>query len=274
MLLLAGCDASDAPDLTWDAPDAQEAFTEKGAPYLADLQGRSLRTRYGPTRPLGGGVTRAFATVDAQGTPQGLGVILSEKALQNLPQHGSHDEHMLPLQMPVQATGLFADHVSLDWNPHGHEPETLFGAPHFDVHFYTVAQAERATWTPADPQFEIKLERAPEAKYLPAGYVQFPGGVPMMGAHWGDSADPTYAPGGPAFTEVLLWGSYDGKVAFIEPMITTALLQTRPEFAEPIAQPEAVQKTGYYPTRYTIRHDAKRKAYVIALHDLALRSAS
>lgn len=275
-LVLTGCDASDTSrTLRWDDTGTQSAFTENGAPYLSNsAEVRALRTHYGPARPVGNGVTRTFVTFNAQGTPDAVGIMLSEKALEGLPTHGSHDEHMLSLQLPAQAANLFADHVSLDWNPHGHEPETLFGAPHFDVHFYTVSQQERTTWTPADPQFDAKLVLAPAAKYMPAGYIQFPGGVPMMGAHWGDSADPTYAPGGPAFTEVLLWGSYDGRMVFIEPMITNAFFLSRAELSETIAQPEAVQQTGYYPETYTVRYDEQRNAYVVALRDLTLRTES
>lgn len=272
---LTGCDAASDADraLRWDDAATQSAFTEDGAPYAA-ASARPLRTHYGPAHPLGDGVTRAFVTFDAEGEPTGLGVMLSEKALGGLPVHGSHDEHMLALRLPVQAENLFADHVSVDWNPRGHEPEGLFTVPHFDVHFYTVTEAERATWTPADPQFDAKLALAPAVQYMPAGFMQLPSGVPMMGAHWIDLSDPTYAPGGPAFTEVLLWGSYDGQVAFIEPMITTAFLESRPDFMETVAQPDAVQTTGYYPATYTIRHDAQRNAYVIALQGLTLRMAS
>lgn len=276
-VLLVGCDSSsptDAPDLTWDDPASASAFAENGAPFLSGASTQSLRTQYGPTRPLGNGVTRTFVTFGTNGDPMGLGVMISEKAFQNLPAHGSHDEHMLALQFPRQAKDLFADHLSLDWNPHGHEPEFLFGTPHFDLHFYTVTEQERMTWTPADPEFDQKLALAPEAQYMPAGYIQFPGGVPMMGAHWGDSADPTFAPGGPAFTEVLLWGSYDGDVVFIEPMITNALFLSRTAHSEAIAQPQSVQKTGFYPQRYTISYDAKRKAHVVAMHDLTFRLAN
>src|SRR4051812_20501784 len=30
----------------------------------------------------------------------------------------------------------FFDHVTIDWNPHGHHPIPIYGKPHFDFHFY------------------------------------------------------------------------------------------------------------------------------------------
>ena len=270
-IVTTGCDSVD------DEPtglDQSEAFQETGVPYATVQAGKTMRTHYGPARPLGQGTARTFVSFAADGTPDGLGVILTEKALLNLPEHGSHDENMMTLRLPQQAADLAIDHVSLDWNPHGHEPEGLFTLPHFDVHFYTVTEAERMTWTPDDPAWSEKVNRAPAAGYMPAGFVQLPDGVPMMGAHWIDPADPTYAPNGPGFTEVFIWGSYDGRLAFLEPMITTDFLKSNPHITETLVQPVRVAEAGYYPATYTVRHDSQRKAYVIALTNLAHRHAN
>lgn len=232
-------------------------------------------TRYGPTASIGDGTARAFVRTNDDGEPEALGVVLSADALTDLPDHGDHEGNMTVLRFPDGASSDVApfDHISLDWNPHGHEPEGLFTLPHFDVHFYTETEAERATWTPADPAWEDKLANAPAAKYIPAGFAPIPGGVPMMGAHWLDTTDSTYAPGG-TFSEVFLWGSYDGRLVFAEPMITLSLLEARTTVDETLAQPEAWARAGYYPTRYVVRYDAEREEYVIALEGLTQRTAS
>jgi hypothetical protein len=77
----------------------------------------------------------------------------------------------------------------LDWNPHGHEPEQIYGAPHFDFHFYSISQAERAA-IPAYEADPTKFDNGPGAAYLPPTYMNFGGGVPQMGAHWVDITSP------------------------------------------------------------------------------------
>ena len=230
--------------------------------------------RYGAATPIGNGVARTFVRLGEGGDPEAIGVILTKEALSGLPAHGDHSTNSFVLRLPTAAAPF--DHVGFDWNPHGHEPEGLFTLPHFDVHFYMETEAERATWLPSDPQWEAKVAQAPASKYVPAGYVPTPGGVPMMGAHWIDTADPTYAPGG-SFGEVLLWGSYDGRVVFAEPMITKTFLEALPahgDHIETLAQPQAWARSGYYPTRYSVRYDADQQEYVIALEGLTYRSAS
>lgn len=245
--------------------------------------GSNADTRYGPTVAIGEGTARTYVRLDDDGAPEAVGVVLSETALQGLPSDAGHEhENMHVLRLPASAPtlGLPFDHVSLDWNPQGHEPEGLFTLPHFDVHFYMVPEAERMTWLPTNPDFAEKGMRVPEARYIPQGYVSPPGNapVPTMGLHWFDSADPTYAPGGPTFTEVFLWGSYDGHMVFTaEPMITKAFLESLRSsgatHTETLAQPQAFEKAGYYPTRYTIRYEAAKKQYVVALEGLTHRMA-
>ncbi len=224
---------------------------------------------YGSAVTVGDGTARTYVRLDEAGTPEAVGVILTEAALTGLPDGDEgHDlDLMNVLHFPAEAAGLLFDHVSLDWNPHGHEPEGLFTLPHFDVHFYMIPEAERMTWLPTNPAFAEAGVRAPAPQYVPAGFFAPPGSeaVPMMGMHWVDSSDPTYAPGGPSFTEVFIWGSYDGNVVFAEPMITKAFLESHPDHEETLAQPAAYARTGLYPTRYAVRYVAARGEYEIEL---------
>ena len=248
---------------------------------LAGCDGSSdeAGTHFGPAATVGDGTVRTFVRTDASGAPEALGVVLSESALSGLHTHVGGDGHdhesLWTLRLPdeARASGLQYDHVWFGWNPEGHEPEGLFTYPHFDLHFYWVPVAERESWTPADPRFAEKGGRAPEARYVPQGYVLPPGpAVPEMGNHLVDTADPTYAPGGPTFTEVFIWGSYDGRVPFFEPMITRAFLESLKAsgraHVETLAQPQAFQTAGYYPTRYSIRYDADAGQYLVTLGGL------
>jgi hypothetical protein len=105
---------------------------------------------------------------------------------------------------------------------------------------------------------------APEPGFLPAHYVN-PGGtsVPMMGAHWIDPASHEFH--GQTFDKTLIYGTWDGRVIFVEPMITRAFIEATPEATFEIAPPEKVPAPGWYPSSFAVRHDAEAKEYRIAL---------
>lgn len=234
-------------------------------------------TRFGATQAMGNGTARTYLTLDAEGAPTAVGIVFTAAALQGLP---GHDDVNRVLAMPdgAAAAGLPFHHVDFGYHPHGHEPEGLFTVPHFDVHFYMVPQAEQMSWTPDDPDFEAAGQRPPPDRYVPAGYILPPGpAVPMMGNHMIDTSDPTYAPGGPAFGEVFIWGSYDARVVFAEPMFTTAYLEAMAAgtaHTETLAQPQAWATTGLYPTTYSIRRDAATGEFWVELGGLTRRTAS
>ena len=243
-----------------------------------DSSGDASDVLIGERAAFGGAEARAWVqTTDgtASGTPEAVGVTFGADALDALladhtpsdnPMHGMFE---LPLDLPDVA-GLPFDHVTLDWNPAGHEPAGLFDRPHVDVHFYLISPSERDAISPADPEWDAKLAAAPAARFVPTGYAPTPGGVPRMGAHWIDTADPTYAPGG-SFTEVLIYGFYDGQMQFVEPMLTQAFVASRQAVDEAISQPAAYPAPGHYPTRYTARYDADRDEYTVTLSGLVLR---
>jgi len=78
-----------------------------------------------------------------------------------------------------------------------------------------------------------------------------------MGAHWVDVTSPELNPEHPAlFTQTFIFGSYNGKVIFYEPMITHAFLKNTSEYERPIPQAAKFQKSGYYPTKMKVsKHD-------------------
>lgn len=98
-----------------------------------------------------------------------------------------------------------------------------------------------------------------------------------MGAHWIDPASPEFTPAG--FSRTFLYGFWNGRMNFLEPMITTdylasvkALPAQSATFSIP--QPQAVEKAGYYPTTYSVRYDADAQTYDIVLEGLVERSAA
>lgn len=217
---------------------------------------------YGPAVPVGGGVARIRTEVSKSGEPLTIGIVLSEKAMTNLP----HEMASVDLQLPNQAHHLPFDHVTLDWNPHGHEPEQVYTLPHFDMHFYTITKEEKAVIGFNDPLAEL----LPEPQFMPASYIALPGSIPMMGKHWVNPASPEL--NGERFTQTFLWGSYNHKVAFLEPMITLEYLLSKPNTSFELQQPLAYQQAEkYYPTSYSIRFDEQRKEHIIDLIGLTKR---
>lgn len=215
-------------------------------------------TRYGPAVSVGAGTARLFVTTNDAGAPASLGLALTEAALESLPE----EETVFELDLPAGVSVAPFDHATLDWNPHGHEPPDIYGLPHFDFHFYMLSREDRAQ-IPGGPDTTTV-----PAGHVPENYISTVQSFPNMGVHWAD-ADARELHGA-TFDKTLLYGFSDGAMVFIEPMITTAFLASRPDVSLPIRQPAAFRRSGRYPTAYSIRYDALADEYRIALDDLTL----
>jgi hypothetical protein len=220
------------------------------------------QTLFGATVKVGNGTARSFVVRNAQGEPTSIGVKFTQAALTGLP-----DEPDTPfvLALPAGAGVLPFNHLSFDWESHGHPPDPIYTTPHFDVHFYMVSQAERAAIVPPNGDTP-----APAAQFVPAGYISGVDTVPQMGVHY---IDPTSAEFNPpqAFSRTFIYGYYKGEMKFMEPMVSKAYLDAKQNETIAIKQPAAVQKGGFYPTHYSIRFDDKAKEYTIALEGLTKR---
>lgn len=225
-------------------------------------------THLGPPVRVGEGTARAFVRVDAAGAPAAIGVLLTEDALRGLPPEPppGEDRWEYVLWLPRKAAGTGYDHVTLDWNPRGHTPPGVYDVPHFDVHFYLISAAARARIT-AQGEDLARTRRQPAVDLMPAGYVLPPGTeVPGMGAHAiNPAADEFHRRG---FTRTFIYGFYDGWLVFLEPMVSKAFLEGRPDVTEPVAVPARYAAPGQYPTRWSIRYEGARKTYTIALEGL------
>jgi Domain of unknown function (DUF5602) len=237
-------------------------------------------TVFGPSQRLGNGNVKTYTTLDGSGNPIEVGLRLTDTALDGLPPTTTPPD-VLMLDFPDQASATPFDHVMLNWNPQGHDPVALFGKPHFDFHFDMVDKAAIKAVSPSDPNFVAEADRLPEPKYLPQDYVVPPGAsaaaqaVPGMGVHLVDSSDTSLVPGSYDFKQIIINGAWNGKYTFIEPMITREWLLTKPTLEQQaLKQPQAYQKTGYYPTNYSVRFDEQAKEYVVTLAGMTMRKAS
>jgi hypothetical protein len=221
---------------------------------------------YGTSLPLGNGTMRAFYLVNPSGKPKELGVEITALALQTLPPATSED-HAYRYVLPLPSEAFEAvpyKHVYLDWNPIGHEPDPIYGVPHFDFHFYTIPSAEREAIPLYLPETAALFDNFPLAEYLPAGYFPIPGGAPQMGKHWVDPTSPEF--NGQPFSYTLIYGTYNGKVIFVEPMITLSTLLSRNNLTLPIPQPIIYSPINtYHPKNYNIYFNRSTEKYYVSL---------
>jgi hypothetical protein len=259
---------------------------------------------YGQAVQVGNGLARTYVVFDATtGSPIELGVAMTEGAMEGLPRPNEHarhmaaasahehlDNHVYLLSLPARGVAPY-QFVELDWNPGGHEPPGIYDKPHFDFHFYTISQEERASIVPTDTNFQRKADMLPAESQRPPFYAMaaLPGepapGVPLMGVHWIDVRSPelqkmmgkpeAYKP----FTTTFIYGSWAGRFTFLEPMITREHIMYRKTSVDPSVRNEiipiptagAYNTAGYYPSAYRIAWDAGGKEYRVALTQMAMR---
>jgi len=225
-------------------------------------QDSKSNTFYGPQLQLGNGQIRSFFTVTHEDKPLEFGVIMTSKSMQGLP--SEMGASILQIHQKAKPLTPF-DHVMIDWNPTGHEPNPLYGVPHFDFHFYMIGMDQVMNIMPGP-----KMEILPPPGYMPDTYFPTPGGVPMMGKHWLDSNAPELQ--GIPFTKTFIYGSYDGKVIFYEPMITRATLMEGKDCTLPFGVPAMFSPVNkWYPTKYNIRTDSKTGDITVSLSDFVWR---
>ena len=245
-----------------------------------------IKIFYGPATPLGQGVARAWVSTNKEGTPLSVGVNISERAIQSLmEEHGedheneeNHKEHVtFTLNLPKQAKSTLYDHITLDWNPHGHPAPGIYDLPHFDMHTYMISEEERLAippLAPFDENGQPQFDERPAPEFIPEDYFLEPGVVPAMGAHWLD--EEAVELHGETFTKTFIYGSLDGEFIFHEPMFTVAYLEELKQKSNPfesfeIKQPESCQETGYYPMKYSFTYDPTPGEFSISLDNLVLK---
>jgi hypothetical protein len=226
----------------------------------------------GPEVAVHDGKSWSWVHVDGKNKPLELGISINEAALNSVPVgdqgDGDHDmyENNFFVALPALAkeTTPFKT-IMLNWNPSGHEPNNVYTLPHFDLHFFMADEQEVMGMTDMN-----KIMAAPAQEYIPANHVSG-APVPMMGLHWLDVTSPELSGSAP-FTQTFIFGSYDSKVTFYEPMITLDFLKNTTHFERVLPQPAKFKQAGYYPTKMKVVKGSG--ATNIILTDFVQRQAS
>jgi hypothetical protein len=244
------------PDLGIEALAQNNARNECGEKY---------NTFYGPTIHMGNGHARSWINISHDNKALAIGYEITNNALKGLPEDPTAfaaSTFVLPLHKKARALTPF-DHLVINWNVHGHEPAHVFDIPHFDFHFYKISEAEQMA-IPPYPLAPAMFDKNPPEGYMAPSYFHIPQGVPQMGAHWADLLAPELNKG--VFTHTFIYGSYDGKVTFEEPMITLAILQSGNTIHKDFRQPIYFSPVNkYYPTRYNIWKDDDNHRHYVSL---------
>jgi hypothetical protein len=105
---------------------------------------------------------------------------------------------------------------------------------------------------------------------VPTGFITDSVGIPFMGLHYVDPTGGEF--NGAKFNSTFIWGYYDGKQAFLEPMITEWFLKSKAEISQTLKLPAQYSKSGvYYPTTYKVSFDAANNEHVITLGGMTKR---
>lgn len=268
----------------------------------AELSGEGGRTLVGPAAPVGAGEARMFLDLGPHGQPAAVGVALTEAALTGLAEQMNttsrcHDkngdgtishgeclgDYQTTLALPdgAEELGLPLRWATVNWNPEGHlaPAPPVWSAAHFDFHFFLADPAliegirtgPCAEFIHCD-DFRVASQPLP-ARHQPEGYIDVGAAVAGMGNHLVDSRDPELADPSLGFSGTFIYGTYGGKLIFLEPMISHRFLASRPDRCFPVRPPAAWAVAGYYPTSYCVGYDAGSRTYRVTLDGLVYRRA-
>jgi hypothetical protein len=274
---------------------------------VADTQSyRGACAEYGERTQLGNGTVTAYSQREGS-RPVSIGMIMTDGVLDGLPQDPPNDGKWCfdkdgngTVDPATECTGGYENqlefaaafkrnadtpftYILANWNPHGHIPVGVYNVPHFDVHFYTGTDAERTAIRPGPCPALVNCDdyelgkRLPAAKYLAPDFIDVDAVEPAMGNHLVDPTGPEF--NGQPFTHTWIYGVWDTKITFFEPMVTHEWFAglragTTPDGCFDFKLPTNWQESGWFPTKYCLRHRDNRSDLTISLENFVHRDAS
>jgi hypothetical protein len=231
-------------------------------------------TFYGPAVQFGDGHARSWANITHDNKALAIGIEFTEGVLQqqheHIPDAGEHGHTVLMLHQKAKAVMPF-DHLTMGFMTAGHPPPGIYSVSHFDFHFYKMGLNERLAIPAFSPATAAAFNNLPSLQYIPTGYFRSPNeGIIKMGTHWVDLLSPEF--NGQPFTHTFIYGSYDGKVTFLEPMVTLATFQSGVTVQKQIRQPQLFDPVNtYYPSRYDIWKNEVNNRHYVAMDQMVFR---
>ncbi len=239
-------------------------MTTVAARLSARVEADDYNTFYGPVVQMGKGHLRSWINISRKDDkPLAIGIEFTEKSMDDLPgDPANHHANMFNLTLHQKAKAITAfDHITINWEPAGHEPNGIYNIPHFDMHFYKISMETQMAITGVPGP-------VPAAGYLPSAYVIRGATVPQMGTHWLNPASPELPPTFQPFTHTFIFGSNNGHVHFYEPMITRGFILSGNSVSKAFPIPTNFSPVNkYYPSVYKIWKSSDNGRHYVALTD-------
>ena len=222
-------------------------------------------TFFGPAQQAGNGVARAYVTLREDGQPTAIGARFTPGAMTGItvsPPPLNAAEVTLPLPQEAQAALPFRD-ISYGYTT-GHFPEVL-DEPHVFITFSLETTEGRTLITPDAPNADAD----PAPQFIPQDHQKGFIIVPGVGLPWFDPTQPVFTGG--EFVTNIDQAFFQGRLVSIIPETPVSFLSTRGEASAQIKQSSAVERGGYYPTRFRVGFDAATGEHFMALEGMRLR---
>lgn len=268
--LFSSCSKTDENEQFLDDQNSRNFSNETLEVKYPEKDKEKLNVFKGPEVQLGEGKARSFVSVDADGFPVEIGLVMTKEVLENveiLP--SSTIMTVLPLHKKAMEITPF-EHVGVVWSVDGHGP--VFFQSHFDFYFYMMTNEERLAIPEYSESTDAAFNLYPPEGYFPEDYGTPPGEgavYPEKGKHWLPLDLPSYLP----FTTIMVLGTFNGEFTFVEPMATLDYLLSNPDFSGEYSQPLYFQESSNYPTEYSVYEDPKTHDIYVTLSEFEARQA-
>jgi hypothetical protein len=220
--------------------------------------------KLGESASYGNGTVQTYALLDDAGVLTECGVIFDDAALVNLPKTPPVDLFQYfsaSTDFPtaaIEQTGF--QHMTTDYYPYGHNPDPIYSVEHIDFYWHYLTDAQRLL-IGASAADSTKFKKDLPAGSLPPTFIDAIH-APMIGTELVNVAGPEFS--NPPFADAFLYGKYDGKISFLEPMLPISVIKSVTTTVKSfnIPQPGVFPAPGkLFPTKYNISHDASKKQY-------------
>jgi len=168
-------------------------------------------------------------------------------------------------------------YITFDVQHKGHMPPGVYTVPHIDFHFFLTPLAEvKKAFGPVPGVCSGLTKEAMYNANKPLPKACFPKGrwrnvnavAPMQGNHLANMDSPEN--NHQSFTNTYIWGMFNGRLTYMEPMITLKYLEgLKPGAKEckTTSLPTEFPEANYYPAQYCTIKDAKTGAISVELID-------
>lgn len=228
-----------------------------------------IATFIGPKVAVGNGYVISWIRVINNQTPWEIGIDITSGVLEDLPKDsGLIEPAIIPLPDIAEKLTPF-NHISITWNPENFSDIPGFEQAHFNFYFHTIPIGDRMSIPVWSEETDPSFSTYPPRNHLPKNYsplIKGIGSYAEIGRHWLSTDSKSYLP----LAETFSFGTYDGKLIFMDPIVTLSVLKSGEEIIKPIPQPLYHSGNNPLPREYKISI-SKNENRTVALRNFLLR---